>query len=68
MHELVTTKLSSSKSYSIQILFADDPDDMEVKAEIECLKATMQVKIANSDSEFVCLKKDLPYWEEKIKS
>lgn len=66
MHELVSTKLRSDKTYSIQILFADDPDDMEMKAEIECLQATMQVKIANSDSEFRCLKKDIGTWETKI--
>lgn len=37
MHELVAENLSNRESYTIQLLFAEDPDDMEMKSEIECL-------------------------------
>lgn len=47
-------------------MFADDPDDMEMKAEIECLQATMQVKIANSGSEYRCLNKQLDKMKKKV--
>ena len=38
------------------MVFTADADDFEDKAQVECLIATMQVKIANSKSEYVCLK------------
>ena len=68
MHELVAEHLVSGKTYAIVILYAEDPDDMEMMAEIECLQATMQVKIANSDSEYRCIKKGLDDWKTKLEN
>ena len=33
---------------------------------IECLQATMSVKIANSKSEYTCLRTSLSDWQDKI--
>jgi hypothetical protein len=54
----VARDLDHRKTYTIEIIFAEDPDDFEVKAQIECLIATMDVKIATSQSEFACLKEE----------
>lgn len=59
VNELIATGLSDETEYLIEVLFAADTDDLEEKAQIECLIATMQVRIANSRSDFVCLKKRL---------
>jgi len=56
VQELVATDLSHKSEYTILVVFAADADDFEDKAQVECLVATMQVKIANSKSEYVCLK------------
>jgi len=48
VHELVARDLDHRKTYTIEIIYAEDPDDFEVKAQIECLIATMDVKIATS--------------------
>ena len=56
VQELVAKDLSHKVEYTILVIFAADSDDFEDKSQIECLIATMQVKIANSKSEYVCLK------------
>lgn len=48
--EMVATDLSHMTDYAILIIYAQDEFEMESKSEEECLIATMQVKIANSDS------------------
>ena len=48
------------------IVFANDADDLDYKSSIECLEGTMQVKIANSQSEYRCLNKMLDKWETKL--
>ena len=53
--ELVARNLDPKKGYVIRLLYAEDPDDFEEKSTMECLMATLQVKIASSDSEYRCL-------------
>ena len=53
--ELVARNLDSKKGYVIRLLYAEDPDDFEEKSTMECLMATLQVKIASSDGEYRCL-------------
>lgn len=55
--EMVAEDLSHMTEYAILIIYAEDEFEMEAKSEEECLIATMQVKIANSQSEFHCLTK-----------
>ena len=66
VQELVGVKLKANTNYAILVLFAEDADDLEEKSEVECFEATMQVKIANSGSEFRCLHKGLDDWKAKL--
>lgn len=54
VHELVARNLDHRETYLIQVIYSD-ANDIEEKAEIECLQASMQVKIATSQSEYACL-------------
>jgi len=58
MHEMVARDLDHRKTYTINIIFAEDREDFEIKAQIECLIAKMDVKISTSQSEFTCLKQE----------
>ena len=53
-------------NYAIVVLFTSDADDLEEKSEIDCLEATMTVKIANSRSEYTCLRNSLSDWQDKL--
>ena len=64
--ELIASNLSSRETYVIVISFSDD-EDLEEKSEVDCLVSTMQVKIANSESDYVCLKKNLDKIKDKLK-
>ena len=66
VQELVGSRLKANTNYAILVLFAEDADDLEDMSEIECFEATMQVKIANSGSEFRCLQKGLDNWKAKL--
>lgn len=55
VQEMIADGLSDREEYAIHVIFASDEDDFHQKASLECLIATMQVKIANSKSDFVCL-------------
>mmetsp|Transcript_26958 Transcript_26958/g.33486 ORF Transcript_26958/g.33486 Transcript_26958/m.33486 type:complete len:142 (+) Transcript_26958:329-754(+) len=57
VHEMVAADLSHKEEYLIHVIFASDADDFQEKSQLECLIATMQVKIANSNDDFVCLNK-----------
>ena len=53
--ELVARGLKANEGYVIRLLYAEDPDDFEEKSTMECLMATLQVKVTSSDSEYRCL-------------
>ena len=55
MGELVARGLKANEGYVIRLLYAEDPDDFEEKSTMECLMATLQVKVTSSDSEYRCL-------------
>lgn len=56
---MVAEDLHHTEVYSIHVIYASDSDDFEEKAALACLVATMQVKISNSNTDFVCLKERL---------
>ena len=65
VQEMIADGLSDHEEYAIHVIFASDEDDFHQKASLECLIATMQVKIANSKSDFVCLTTRLDKLQEK---
>ena len=66
IQELIAENLDHKQAYAIVVFFTSDADDLEFKSMIECLEATMQVKIANSKSEYRCLNEKLGNWSTKL--
>ena len=62
---MVADNLSHNTEYLIVILYSSDTTGFLEKTRQECLAATMQVKIANSKSDFVCLNKRLSHLKSK---